>query len=348
MSNSYMMGIITVPGTIYHKMIGITSLKTANTENGVSIKLKDDVEWELGIDQSTSCTGICLHSSDDSIRILLDIKRDKNAPKSEYFRELKYFLKRLAKGHKFSLIVNELPVKTDKNRSAGDVLKEFLGHLHEWIEDDIPEFTTARHEELFPQTWKSQMMDKSKGTNRSKIKSEVAADITDKYPDLKPYYEVYQFSDYDSFDATGLLEGFKKYAFDAEGNEMIHGYKEHRHTSLVGYKWIDTKDLENQDLLTMIFDKSLAVFKPRVLMYNECYSLHNNIRMASSNWPIVVSILPHKTLQPFQWEYNIDIHSTSHVMVMVVFKKSELSRNDIKVVEYLFPWNKEVYDEQIL
>lgn len=228
-----------------------------------------------------------------------------------------------ARDQQFDLVVNEKPVPKKCFAHARDTLLELLGRLNVWIED-TPEFENAQHGAVFPQTWKSQVMDKSKGKNRSNIKSEVASDLVDKYPELKYYYDFYHTDDYDSFDSLGILDGYISYAFTSDGYPQIHGSKEKRHASVVLYDWIDIDDSLSfeQNIETAIGD-NISIFQPYILRYNVKYSLHDNIRMASSNFGCVATLLPKSELAPFRWKFGIDPEILWQGINVIIMKRGD-------------------------
>ena len=60
--------------------------------NKLSVKLSSDCIWDIGIDQSTSCTGICLQSTDGRFQILFDVYRDTAMLKKDFYKDLFNFL----------------------------------------------------------------------------------------------------------------------------------------------------------------------------------------------------------------------------------------------------------------
>lgn len=307
--------------------------------------LKKDIPWYIGLDQSTSCTGVALKAADRSFVILLDVIRDTVAPKEEYFRDLHKLLIRLVRDQQIDIIVNEKPVPTEKKKYARQVLTEFLGRLNAWI-DDIPELENAQHGALFPQTWKSLVMDKSKGKNRSKIKAEIAADLVDRYPALDYYYRFMHTDDYDAFDALGILEGYIAYAFTPDGYAQIHGSKETSHVSLVLYDWIDWDSrLSFEENIENALDGNLEIFQPYILRYNENHSLHDNIRMASSNYDCTATIIPQKELQPFKWKYGIDPADTTKALMALILRRGRFSVGLVNNAKKVYTWNEEVFNE---
>lgn len=327
-------GIITkdVPG--YKSMAKIVPVMSVANFN---LGLLKDRQWAIGIDQSTSCTGLCFRDLSGEYRIILDLYHDQQVSKVKYFRDLFYLLKRCVEGCDIRYLVYERPAP--KDMYASRVLQELKGHLEDWI-DNIPEFEFTVVESMFPQTWKKYIVDKSKGKGRTRIKSAIAQDLVDRFPLLQDYYDIYPFKDYDSFDATGIIEGYFMYAFDSVGNEKIHGVIEKSHVTKVGYYWCD------RDKMTTVpkdvFGELLPVFSPKMMVQAEDKNLHENIRMASSNNRCVVTTLNRKQLSPFMWKYQIDIDDPNKVMFMFVLRKGDFSNKEIQLFEQCVPWNEEV------
>lgn len=330
------MGVVGIPQTRKCVMIELQSLRSFN------LVLRKDKEWFVGIDQSSSCTGISLIAADYSYIILLDLKRDRNLLREVFYDEMYNFIKRLAKGNKFLVIANERPVPS-KYRNAGVLLMELKGKIDEWIRT-IPEFEGVEHASLFPQTWKSLVVDKSKGKGRTRDKYAIATDITDAFPVLRPYLQQYPYSDYDSFDATGIIWGYLQYAFDERGNRLICGDKEKRHVSFVCYQWVPASTLSSASIAAT-FGRFRVLFPLKFLGYNQRYSLFENIRMSSTNNDAVVTIVPPSELQALQWKFGVDVSEPDHVMLMYVFRKGSYTTPQLNVLKSIFSWNEEVVDE---
>lgn len=299
------------------------------------LKLKDDREWDVGIDQSTSCTGICLQDTKKEFQVLLDVKRDKALSKNEYYNDLFYLLKRLFAEKNIRYLVYERPAP--KDMYASRVLQELKGHLDEWIRT-IPELEFATVESVFPQTWKKYIVDKSKGKGRGKIKSAIAEDLCDRFIMLSEYKMKYLFTDYDSFDACGILNGFLEYAY-CDGMPCIHGTIEKTHVAIVGYLWVDSDKLD----CSQILGDFTKVLRPKLLAMNPEKNLNENIRMASSNNRCVMTILPRKYLDALRWELGVDVDEPGKTMLMLVLRKSEFTFKTLECFNELVPWNKEIY-----
>lgn len=336
-----------------NKATGIITKYSNNSGNGATIPiasipiqklelhLKPDRIWDFGIDQSSSCTGMCIQTKERDFQILLDLQRDKCIPKEVFYSELFQLAARLMRDMQVRMLIMERPAP--KAMYASRVLEELRGHVMAWGYQ-IPELENSLVDSVFPQIWKSKIMDKSKGKNRSNVKRFIAEDIVDKFPLLKGYLSICPSSDYDSFDATGVLNGFLKYAFDDSGHEMIHGVKEKTHVSLVGYAWVD-RDKESSALYALGGVDAVRLFKPKYLVYNADATLHSNVRMASSNWDFVYTVLPCSVLDQFMWKYGIDPEDQTKVMIMYVVRKGRFTNAQLEYFKENVPWNEEVFDE---
>ena len=326
----------------------ILSLKSGNYNIINTMPIKDfnlslgakETEWELGLDPATKFTGIALRDTASHFVILLDCIYDNRVPPEQYFEDQFYLLKRLAKGHTFKRVVLERPFNSPY-RHTNHVLMALRGRVETWI-SSIPELNTAQREQIYPNSWKSRVIDKKKGKNRYNQKGAVAEDLCDIYPGLREYFCSCTSGDYDSFDALGILVGYERYSHTADGNEQICGDKGRQHVSFVGYRWEKNEDLEDDNYLQSVFGKALEFLRPVFLDYNESYSFVDNVAMATNNNDAVASIVPEKQLQQFQWKLGIDVTEPNHTLMMFAFRKGHYTLGTFQVIQQLFPLNEEI------
>ena len=109
----------------------------------------------------------------------------------------------------------------------------------------------------------------------------------------------------------------------------------------MGYRWVQKADVQEalQDFDQYFLDKI------KILAYNRRFTLHDNIRMASSNYAASVTVLPRSELDQFMWKYSIDPEDENKLFVMFVFRKGQFSASDLNVIEYTLPWHEEVFDQ---
>lgn len=330
-------GVIAMP--LANKAIKISQ----RTVDSFELNLTDDT-WMIGIDQSTTNSGIALMSSNSQFVILLDLHRDKNLEKKIFYKDFFNLLRKLVTGKRIRILAYEKPVPSRNKRYARSVLTELKGHLDEWIEM-IPELSEAYVKSMYPQSWKPYVLNPAKGKGRSNDKTATAEDLVDMFPVLKEFYEFYPYKDYDSFDALGVLIGVLNAAFDKNGSPRIFGDVEKTHVSFVCYSYVDKEDLSNPDFLRDLFGIAYVQYKPRFLSYNINYNLYRNIRMASTSGQNIYTIVPKAELGSFQWKYGVDPEDDNKVFLMFVFKRGNLNKREYDTLKSIFKWHEDIYGE---
>lgn len=327
--------ILSVKSNGYH-LIEPMPMKDFNLDFGN----KADLKWELGIDPASKYTGIALVDAETRFIILLDCIRDTREPMEQYFKDLYYLLKRLVNNKNIVRTINEKPFIVKGHGAANQVLLALKGKIESFVQD-IPELRESEFIQIFVNTWKSRIINPSKGKNRYNAQGAVAEDLCDAFPGLLPYKEQCTRGDLDAFDALGIVLGYRLYAYTENGSKKICGDKEHSHKSLLGYKWIDVSDI-GPGLYQKIYGKMAIIFKPEFLVYNEDYSFSENVMMATTNNKAVVTILPEEQLQAFQWKMGIDITEPNHVLLMFAFRKGKYTANEIGYLKTVFEyWEEE-------
>ena len=306
------------------------------------LELTNEDTWFLGVDQSTSNAGIALLSANLKYVILLDLHRDKRLDKSVFYRDFYFLLRKLLLDKKVKLVAFEKPVPSGNKQYARSILYELKGRLEEWFVS-IPSLTDSYK---YPQSWKPYVLDPAKGKGRSKDKQAIASDVVDKFPILTRYFLGYPYSDYDSFDALGILWGVLQAAFDESGYPRIFGDVEKTHVSFVCYKQCTKAELDNPNYVRDLFQIAYSGFNPVFRAYNVNYSLQRNIRMASSSGMNMYTALPDSELGQFQWKFGVDPKDPDKVLLMFVFKRGNLSARELKVLKTIFEWHEEIYEEK--
>lgn len=291
--------------------------------------LNKKLTYYISIDQSTTCTGIYIYQKDSKLQIVFDFLRT-NSDKDEYIRELTILMKLLLKNLKIGLFVMEKPVPS-KYRSAGDVLKRLAGYIKSW-KLTIPELENVVIEETYPQSWKSKMVDKSKGKNRFNIKREVADDICDRFPLLRCYFSQGVSTDYDGFDAVGILHGFIENTFDETGARKIAGTMEKSNKPIAFFKYLTPIEIKDKQTLFKGIAFKLDDSPARVLTYNDDHSLYENIRICSSDKRCAMTMITNPHIQTaLCWEFDLD-ERPNHYFVMFVFRKSQFTEKQLESV----------------
>ena len=326
--------ILSVKSGGYH-LIEPEPMKGFNIDFGT----KASFEWEIGIDPASKYTGIALVDSKTRIIILLDCIRDTREPMEQYYTDLYYLLKRLVHQRNIVRTIVEIPFIVKGHGVSNQVLLALKGKIESYVQD-IPELLESEFIQIYPNTWKSRVVNPSKGKNRYNAPGTVAEDLCDVFPSLSVYRERCTSGDLDAFDALGIVLGYRLYAYNGDGSKKICGHKEHSHKSLLCYKWIDADEI-GAGLYQKIYGPMVSIFKPVFLTYNEEYSFSENVMMATTNNKAVVTIIPEEQLQTFQWKMGIDITEPNHVLLMFAFRKGKYTANEVEYLKSVFEYCEE-------
>ena len=313
----------------------------------VPVTLAENFVYRLSIDQSTSCTGLFIRSECGTINLMLEVKRGASE-KEEYFKELEYILKQLFLDQKVSIIIHEEPVPNKNQYYSGKVLIELKGRLREWIKR-IPAFQDAEVVSMYPQSWKTFVVDKEAAkesgktaAQRAKSKASIAEDVCKFLPDFYEYRMKHFSTDYDGFDAAGIMIGFRLAAFKPNGKRRIYGMKEKRHTSYVFYKYVPLKELQEAVIPQDVILGDLTYGEhPKYLAYNENYKFVDNVIMATSSDKMTLTALPESELNRLQWMFDFELDK-SKVMIAVLVNKSKYTAGQIEAFKYILPWYEEI------
>lgn len=309
--------------------------------------IKEHTYW-VGIDQSTTCTGIFMIDADDNMKsyAMLDIKRE-GTDKEVYFRGLHGILNMILTSANIKMVVAEEPFSSKFAPASSMILKELKGKLMSWF-SQIPQLRDVPIHTIYPQTWKSKICEVSMSKNDAikysdavKDKKTMASLLCRTYPLLQNYLNLHFSTDCDGFDACGIILGYILYSHTKSGMPRICGIKEQRHVSFVGYAQIDKKDITGRDALCKPLGEANYVCNPVMLAYNTDYNRHDNIRMASSNWDAVVTVLPAKQTEELCWRFGFT-PDDSKAIIMFVFRKGKFRVSTINAIKYYLPANEEV------
>lgn len=318
----------------------ISDVVSPRRDEAFAIALSQKYAYDIGIDQSTSCTGIAIRSLCGKVNVLIEMRND-SFDKNSYYRSLKSLIKRLVKDQYIRMVVCEDPPYVKGKKYTSTILLELRGKVEAWMED-IEELQKASFNSIFPQSWKSLVLDKSKGKHRSNDKACIAEDICDIIPAFNKYRKVYAAKDYDGFDAFGVLLGYLRYAFTEEGVPLICGKVEKRHTSFVGYRYIPIVEA-NPDTINDFLGDAVKIFKPKFLQFNDRYNKFTNVRMATSNNECSYTIFPEECLDVLKWEFDIEPQD-DHVLVAYLFNYSHYPQITKTALKKIFPMNEEIVD----
>lgn len=93
-----------------------------------SLILPENLVYDVALDQSSSCTGIAIFSTDNQLKILLELARD-TGNKETFYRDVKQVLANIVKGRVVRLVICEDPPPVKGKMYSSRVLLELRGRV---------------------------------------------------------------------------------------------------------------------------------------------------------------------------------------------------------------------------
>lgn len=283
-------------------------------------KYSEGHKFYLGIDASTTCTGLCLARDDLKLHMLLDFRRH-DTSKDRYIDNLKDLLKGLVNGLDMQILIVESPIQQIGNH-ATKVLNSLAGDIREIVKD-TPEFDNIKLFRINPNSWKSFIHKEGTGLDRYNSKRCLAEDLVEKYPIFRPHLKRigrydYPAGDYDSFDATGILY-FHLYArFTEDGEELNYWEMNANIDSFVAV----TQDESVESAIDSFPSGLTKKLGCDVVLYNDNYTYYENIKMASSRKSVVVMDITdnYYIMTQLYWEIAKDLDRTNRTILFILPK----------------------------
>jgi hypothetical protein len=290
---------------------GVISLDTFDS----SLVPSDD--WELSIDQSTTCTGIYARSKKLDYHFVAEVKRDREISAAMYSVVLKKFFRKLFSDKPIKRFVYEKPLPANIGRGyhTSKALNELVGMIKVWaIEESFLKGTEIR--DINVNSWKSKAMDKRKGKNRYNDAYCMLDDLVDILPNLTAYGN--SLGDMDYVDAVGIMIGFDRYFFTEQGERKIAG--EEARFGIRCFPIIKEKGQELSETDFSLFYK-FDLQKPVEVKFNNDFSLWQNIT---------------RSIDDVEQEYGVYTELTSVLYVVNMLFELQYDVTRIKMLDKVY------------
>ena len=188
------------------------------TWTGVNFHLNAGEDYQIGMDQSTTCSGVCIKNFRNTEFYMIECKRDSHEDSSEFMFMFEKFLHTICEGCSITHIIYEKPIKSAEFQSAR-VLFQLEGIVTQ-LGRRYPEFSTAKIANIENASWRSSVV--LKEFNRHGRKEATAMSIRR----IFPWADNYGYSlgkDQDVFESVGILFGWFISAFDPLGRPYVRG-----------------------------------------------------------------------------------------------------------------------------
>lgn len=241
-----------------------------------SIKLDPSKTYDVGIDQSTSCTGIGICPLDDSFKIILEIL---NVNAGQYYKvQLRNFIKEIFSGIKIRCFIMEEPLGYLSGRR-----NKVLTDLKKYLDELRGDLSIEMFDSSNPPSWRHGLMPKATQGDRRK-KSTVVDTLLEMFPGFSNFLP-YCNGDTDGFEALGIIIGYKaRHGIDSSGGLKIVGPKNTRKEALSFFKYYDVSSGDFDSIMKEVMripkEVITGIGELKVKSYNDEGNIYCNAKMS--------------------------------------------------------------------
>ncbi|VYU47591.1 hypothetical protein [Clostridium paraputrificum] len=305
-----------------------------------TFSLGSNVLYDIGIDQSHSCTGICIQPVDGDDILILELD-NKTLSLEHYRRTLKTILtKTLSKINiRYCVLEEPLPFISGNQNKALVTLKNDLISLFR----DSGYFNIKHFDLIKPQSWRKGLITKDNPYG-PKTKLATVHEIQKLYPVTKKFVPCYTHeSGYDGFDACGIIIGYKQ-RHAVNNDSSITKILGPRNTTKQGcaiYCYCDANDqTELQELIRAINSYTPNLGSPVVKIYNDEDILYGNQKMSLVDDFTITAVTTPVDIVSVALKYKFTMEDGKQLFMIVL----PLKKLKVSLIEYL-EYNKIMYEE---
>lgn len=297
------------------------------------LKIPSDYLFDIGTDQSNTCTGITLRSVKEKWLIMFEVINE-DVPFDTYRRILLLILDKILKNTKVRYLIMEDPLGyiTGKRQQSLAKLKDILTEFVENYEG----FKCEKFDFIPPQSWRKGLMT-SQNPYPKTSKEACVWEIQKLYPLTKNMisHKKITGTDYDGFESCGIIIGYlNRYGISNDSNIVkIVGP---RNTSKVGLAYF-IYGTKAQERLNSIVKDIIAIqpdLSQKVKIYNEEEGIYGNAKMSLvDNFTVTIvseDLDKISIMHRFRYAWNLE-----DPMFMVVLVKSSLKTRTLSYLEGL-------------
>ena len=288
--------------------------------------LNDQQTYQIGIDQSTTQTGIAIKTYDtNKLVYMLDYINEGMLHYKDYIgmfvTALEYLLRQIPVKR---LVYEEHSHIRGDSKYASKVLRNLADNISK-VQLKFPstEFCTTS-----PVVWRSTFLPKDIYKGRMKdnnIKLYVVEECLRRYPNIIKY-KSYVGDSYDSFEALGILDGFLEGNFTPDGRRIV------TRDLPIEYNHYCIKNLRiySERTKATFLDEFKEEIKKRgfvQLVHNEDMALDELSRRATTNFKevILIPLKRNKEYNIYLWDYGIEAKD-DEIICLICYRENKTNK----------------------
>lgn len=271
------------------------------------VRLPGDREYVVGIDQSTSQTGIAILDMHKNLYCVIDVI-NRGLPNYKYYvSKLRQFLTKQLEPYTIRHLVYESPLSKKPNVYTRKVLTG-LAEMIEGLPAECSSLTQDNISDLNPSAWRKHYLAGSEydgmRVNTEKVKLAAVQESCRRFPFLLDYFKI-SGKGTDSADALGIALGFLKEAYYDEACTVRRVGSFMKSIPNLGiYKKVFMTNEKMGDVVLREKPDVCASRKMIGMVYNPDMTLEENCRKASSTFRdiCVLMVVDAKARSILKWE----------------------------------------------
>lgn len=284
--------------------------------------LEVGLTYDVGMDQSNTCTGIGITDMSNSLLMILEVVNSGNVSFDIYRKSLKNIISAIFKGVNTRYYVMEEPLPyISKNQNKK--LVELKNSLIDYFNSSECPITYKKFDTALPNVWRAGLIRKDNPHDK-RSKEACVHEIIKKYPNTKEFIKISHNptnnSGYDGFEGLGIIIGYKNRFSISNDNEIIKilGPKNTTKQGLA-FTVYDNSNLEILNkLIAEIKTFNPKVGEPLVKYYNEEESLYANVKMSLVDNFTVTVVSNDIHIKSEQIKYNIKTDLDKKIYLVIV------------------------------
>lgn len=238
--------------------------------------------YDVGMDQSNSCTGITMESLDGSVLVILEVV-NAGVAFTYYRTALLTILRHLTVGIDIRYFVMEkpLPYTSGKRNKALNELKKIL---EEFFKNE-PNLKINQFDEIFPQSWRAGLMQKDNPYDK-RSKSACVHEVKKLYPFISEFVKItHNPTDdggFDGIESCGIINGYRK-RYDITNDNLAVKIVGPKNTTKVALSIFCYEDNNLEELKRCIQEIKFInpkLGEPKIKYYNNEEGVYANSKMS--------------------------------------------------------------------
>ena len=299
-----------------------------------SFKLPNEFTWDIGIDQSTSCTGVGAIDLENKKLFCCEVSNEGIA-NQYYVSALKNFFKAFIPKGKVRYLVMEEPLPFISG-NQNHVLVELKRTLSDFFKNS--NFGYKKFDLVKPQSWRSGLIKKDNPNDkRSKMASvyeiEKMFDLMKEF--RKVTYHPTNSSGYDGFEGLGIILGYRKRFSITNGDELVKivGPLNTKKVAVSFFCYCNRKNNRLGKVIELVKMCNIKLDNPVIKIYNEEHNVYGNSKMSLvDDFTVTVITNPLDVLSILHMFGIVPRADEKNLMYMVTVPKSFLKDDHL---EYL-------------